>query len=226
MLGKIIRDIFRPAERPAAARAPARRVLNVGGANKATAIPPHYNGWEQLLLDIDPRGKPDIVCDARDLRSLEGNQFDAIYCSHNLEHYYRHDAVKVLLGMHHVLKPDGFVEVVVPDLETVIEHVLERKMDVSDVLYESPAGPITVLDVIYGFGKEIEESGQDFYAHKTGFSPKNLRQTLIASGFHAVYVFVARDAFEVRAFAFKSAPTLQDRNLLGLPSAMAEGSSA
>ena len=86
------------------------RVLNVGGGNKKIPIPEHYAGWEHLLLDIDPRGEPDIVCDARELRSLGESRFDAIYCSHNLEHYYRHDVLKVLAGMHHVLRDDGFVE--------------------------------------------------------------------------------------------------------------------
>ena len=71
------------------------RVLNVGGASKTIPIPPHYAGWEHLLLDIDPRGEPDIVCDARELTSLPPAQFDAVYCSHNLEHYYRYDGRRV-----------------------------------------------------------------------------------------------------------------------------------
>jgi hypothetical protein len=29
---------------------------------------------------------PDIVCDARELTTLEEGLFDAVYCSHNLEH--------------------------------------------------------------------------------------------------------------------------------------------
>ncbi len=44
-------------------------------------------------------------------------------------------------------------------------------MDLDDILYSSAAGPITVRDVVYGWGKQIEDSGVDFYAHKTGFSP-------------------------------------------------------
>ena len=118
--------------------------------------------------------------------------------------------------MRHVLRPDGFVEIRVPDLNAVIQHVLEKKMELTDVLYESPAGPITVLDVIYGFDQEIATSGNDFFAHKTGFSPEVLHQTLSAAGFEAVYVFVAREAFEVRAFAFRSAPSAAARSLLGL----------
>ena len=44
-----------------------KKVLNVGGNNKSIALPPHYAGFEHLLLDIDPAGSPDIVCDAREL---------------------------------------------------------------------------------------------------------------------------------------------------------------
>ena len=64
-----------------------KRVLNVGGASKAIPIPQHYAGWEHVLLDVDPNQEPDIVCDARELVELPAGGFDAIYCSHNLEHY-------------------------------------------------------------------------------------------------------------------------------------------
>ncbi|MBI5908492.1 MAG: hypothetical protein HY848_00825 [Betaproteobacteria bacterium] len=82
--------------RPPGGKGAARLVLNVGGGGKSVALPPHFQGWEQLLLDIDPRVGADLVCDARALReSAAANSFDAIYCSHNLEHYYPHDVDKV-----------------------------------------------------------------------------------------------------------------------------------
>ncbi len=40
----------------------------------------------------------------------------------------------------------------------------DENLDLEDVLYTSPAGPIMVLDVIYGYGVEIARSGHDFYA--------------------------------------------------------------
>jgi hypothetical protein len=89
-------------------------------------------------------------------------------------------------------------------------------MDVGDVLYESASGPITVQDVLYGFGREIEQSGQDFYAHKTGFTPKSLHRALEHAGFTAIFLFEAPEAFEVKAFAFKSEPTAAQRRLLDL----------
>lgn len=72
------------------------KVLNVGGNSKNIQLPPYYKGFEHLLLDIDSRGKPDIVADARELDKLEHGLVDAVYCSHNLEHYYRHEVPKVL----------------------------------------------------------------------------------------------------------------------------------
>ena len=126
------------------------------------------------LLDIDDRGGPDLVCDARELATLSACQYDAVYCSHNLEHYYRHEGLKVLQGFVHILKDDGFAEIRVPDIAQVIGAVQDQQLDLDDVLYESAAGPISAHDVIYGLQSEIVDSGQDFYAHKTGFTPKSL----------------------------------------------------
>ena len=216
-LGGIFRHRDAPADEPATPVADATpTVLNVGGRSKQIPIPPHYAGWRHLLLDIDPTGSPDVLCDARELQSLDGGQFDAVYCSHNLEHYYRHDGLRVLKGFLHVLKPGGFAEIRVPDLKTVIKHVAATDMDVEDTLYVSPGGPITVRDVIYGWGKQIEESGEDFYAHKTGFTPAALTSILDQAGFTRVFVAVWAEGFEVRALAFKSEPTEAQRRLLGL----------
>ena len=195
------------------------RVLNVGGGDRKIPIPPHYAGWEDLLLDVDPRSNPDIVCDARQLDTLAASQFDAVYCSHNLEHYYRHDGAKVLRGFLHVLKPDGFAEIKVPDLQSVMRRCVANNLDIGDVLYQSDLGPITVRDVIYGLAREIEQSGRDFFAHKTGFTPKSLAHTLAEAGFVQTYVFVAPDAFETRALAFKAMPSAAQQKLLRLPAA-------
>ena len=218
MLGALLRDLFRPAKDQPAPASLRRRVLNVGGGSKSIAIPAHFDGWEHLLLDIDARASPDIVCDARELGALAAFQFDAIYCSHNLEHYYRHDGAKVLQGFLHVLKADGFAEIRVPDIQAVMRRAVDGGMDLDDVLYEAAVGPIAVGDVIYGYGREIEASGNDYYAHKTGFSPRLLRLALEAAGFARIFVFASSGAIEIRALAFKSEPTPLQRELLGLDS--------
>lgn len=178
-----------------------RNVLNVGGGSKNTPIPAIYDTWKQVLLDIDPKGKPDVVCDARELTSLETSAYDAIYCSHNLEHYHHHDVIKVLQGFRHVVKDDGFVHIRVPNMQELMQVVVAKKLDIDDVLYQSALGPILVRDVIYGYGVEIEKSGKDYYAHKTGFTPASLQKILHQCGFQNV--FIGTGDLEIIALAFK-----------------------
>jgi len=194
-----------------------RTVLNVGGNSKAIPIPGHYDGWQHDLLDSDPAGNPDIVCDARDMVNLPAGKYDSVYCSHNLEHYYRHDAYKVLSGFLHVLREDGFAFIRVPDMEELMKIVTGNNLDIDDFLYDSPAGPITVRDVIYGYGKEIETSGNDFYAHKNGFTKKSLTAILKEAGFAHVFTQVGK--LEMTAVAFKNTPADAAIALLNLPGA-------
>jgi SAM-dependent methyltransferase len=195
-----------------------KKVLNVGGNNKDIPIPPYYLGWEHHLLDIDPDRNPDVLCDARELSKLEAQAYDAVYCSHNLEHYFRHEVPRVLRGFQHVLKTDGFAEIRVPDLNALMKTVVEKGIDIDDFLYQSLAGPITVRDVIYGFGVEIERSGNDFFAHKTGFTPKSLQRILYECGF--AQVFIATGNLEVVALAFMNPPTEPQRAMFGIPAAV------
>lgn len=191
-----------------------KKVLNVGGGNKNIPLPDQYKGFEHILLDIDPNGSPDIVCDARNLTTLEPNQFDAIYCAHNLEHYYPHDVRKVLRGFLHVLKSDGFAQIRVPDLNELMRTVVEQNLDLEDVLYQSAAGPIIVRDVIYGYSPEIERSGVDFFAHKTGFTAKSLANTLQKAGFASLFSMTG--GLEVNALAFKGTPNPEQLALFDL----------
>lgn len=192
-------------------------VLNVGGGSKSIPIPGHYQDWQHVLLDIDPGPNVDVVMDARSLINAAPAQFDAIYCSHNLEHYYQHDAARVLAGFVHVLKPEGFAEIRVPDMLAVFRHMVTTGLDINDVLYTSAAGPITVHDVVYGWGNQIESSGVDFYAHKCGFTLKSLGALLERSGFGQAVLFESSGGFELKALAFKgAAPTEAQRALLSL----------
>lgn len=190
-------------------------MLNVGGNTRAIPLPAQYAGFEHLLLDIDPQGAPDIVCDARELMTLDGGQFDAVYCAHNLEHYYRHEVPKVLRGFLHVLKADGFAQICVPDLAEVMRLTMERRLDIEDVLYHSALGPITVLDVLYGYGPEIARSGKDFFAHKTGFTQKSLFAVLTSAGFSRLYSAVGN--LEINVVAFKAMPDAATMALFSLP---------
>jgi hypothetical protein len=221
-LWSLLKDVVRPNHSaPATLSVDAiaipvgtKKVLNVGGGSKQTPIPAYFDSWQHDLLDIDPRGKPDLLCDARELVTLLPAQYEAIYCSHNLEHYYRHEGMLVLRGFLHILKPEGFAEIRVPDIAQVITAIREVGLDLDDVLYHSAAGPITAHDVLYGLQSEIIDSGQDFYAHKTGFTSKSLPRMLTDVGFETVFL-QHTEPLAIHALAFKERPTSEQIERLG-----------
>lgn len=191
-----------------------KKVLNVGGNSKLIPLPVQYAEFEHLLLDIDPTGNPDVLCDSRELSALQSAQFEMIYCSHNLEHYYEHDVKKVLAGFLHVLKDGGAVHLIVPNMREVMQYAIINNLDITDVLYESGIGPIRVIDVIYGYSKQIENSGVDFFAHKTGFTLKSLLNTLNLAGFTNIHG--KEEGFNLIFIAFKGKPSKDISKLFNL----------
>jgi SAM-dependent methyltransferase len=189
--------------------------LNVGGGSKATPIPPYYAQFEHHLLDIDPAKSPDLLMDGRDLALVAAGSYDAVYCSHNLEHYFHHDVPKVLGGFFHVLRDGGFAEIRVPDLGLLIRTMAKQDLDIEDTIYVAPAGPISARDMFYGFAAEIERSGLDFYAHKTGFTAKSLARQILAAGFPLAIVGAGR-SWELLGFGFRSEPDDALKDMLGI----------
>lgn len=173
------------------------KVLNVGGGT-IRSIPAIFDGWEQHLLDIDAGVKPDIVCDARDMATLEGGQYDGIFTSHFLEHVYKHEVPQVLGGFRHVLKDDGFAYIVVPDINAWVKAYTE----LDDVWYESASGPITFHDVLYGWHPAMSE-GNLFFAHKCGFTERSLGNVLRAL---FPQVRLQRVGGDLHAIAYKRTP--------------------
>ena len=105
----------------------------------------------------------------------------------------------------------------VPDLGAVLQYVARHNMDLDDQLYVSAVGPILVRDVIYGYHVEIERSGQDFYAHKTGFTAKSLIRVMQEGGFPFSGIF-ARSTFELSGYFFKQQPGEEIRKMLNIVS--------
>jgi SAM-dependent methyltransferase len=143
------------------------------------------SGWTEVRYDIDKFVKPDLVGSIVDLGAIGDATFDAIWCSHNLEHLHTHDVPRALAEFRRVLKLDGFALICTPDLESIAELVVDGRLE--DVAYQSPAGPITALDMLYGLSVSIER-GNSFMCHKTGFTTDRLGRLLVASGFSEVLV--------------------------------------
>ena len=87
---------------------------------------------------------------------------------------------------------------------SVIEAVTQRGLALDGVLYQAPVGPIRVCDVLWGYQKEIRESGQPYYAHLWGFSRDMLGRALKVAGFE--YILIGGGHYELRALAHKRRP--------------------
>jgi hypothetical protein len=149
-------------------------VVNVGcGPREGSTLPAHFNSWQQLRVDIDASVQPDIVADLTDLSLIPDGSADAVWASHCVEHLYQHQVTIALAEFRRVLREDGFVCVIVPDLQTVAQYVVADRLH--ETLYESPAGPVSPHDILFGFGAAIA-SGRTSMAHRCGFTPGMLQR--------------------------------------------------
>ena len=98
-----------------------------------------------------------------------------------------------------VLAPDGFAVMLTPDLAQVARAIEAGYAD--EVAYQSPAGPVTPIDMLYGCGSAIGR-GNRFMRHHTGFTRERLARLCLEAGFDEVRV-VARN-WELCALALKA----------------------
>ena len=139
--------------------------------------------WKELRFDIDPNAKPDIVGTMLDMSAVVDASVDALFSSHNIEHLYAHEVLLALAEFRRVLKPDGFLVITCPDLQSVCQLIAEDKL--LEPAYNSPAGPISPLDILYGLRSSLER-GNHYMAHRCGFTEKALVGTLQDGGFGSV----------------------------------------
>ena len=147
-------------------------LLHVGGGGGP--LPDWAQGVVESTLDIDPKHNPDIVASVTDMGKI--GKYDFVYSCHVLEHVYPHEARIALKEMYRVLRDGGTNIVIVPDLEGV--------KPTRDVVYESPAGPVCGLDIIYGMASLIEEN--PYMAHKCGFTMGLLKDEFKRAGFKKI----------------------------------------
>jgi predicted SAM-dependent methyltransferase len=139
--------------------------------------------WTELRFDIDESVKPDLVGTMTDMSTVSSESVDAVFSSHNIEHLYPHEVPIALAEFLRVLKPNGIAVITCPDLKSVCALIAEDKL--TEPAYESPAGPISPIDILYGHRSAMAR-GNLYMAHRCGFTQKVLTATLQAAGFKSV----------------------------------------
>jgi len=160
--------------------------------------------WNEIRFDIDPGAAPDIEGTLTDMHEVASGSVDAIYSSHNIEHVFPHEVPTVLSEFHRVLKRDGIVVLTCPDLRSVCQAVVDDRL--TEPLYESPAGPIAPLDILYGL-REAIAGGKIYMAHKTGFTYSTLNSSFLNAGFKFTFGAARPRYFDLWIVAFKQLKT-------------------
>jgi len=180
------------------ASAGRRAFINAGcGPKTINRLPGYFGSWRQIRVDVDPDTQPDIVASIADLSSIPDGSVDAVWAAHCVEHLYPHDVPAALSEFRRVLRKTGFACIVVPDLQAIAEWIATDRL--LETIYQSPAGPVTAHDMIWGFGRSIA-AGNVAMAHRCGFTPTPLVEYLTRAGFAEVQVR-RRNSLELVALA-------------------------
>ena len=137
---------------------------------------------EGLVTTFDARDEPendihpDYRGDARRLPFGDG-QFDIVYSGHCLEHFGRNEIHDVLTEWRRVLKPEGEMRMVLPNIEWAAQAIVEGVVD------------DTVLNVLYG-----AQTYKENY-HYMGFTPATIESFLAKVGLDEF--LVQREGFEM-----------------------------
>jgi len=154
--------------------------LNIGSGH--TKIPGYLN------VDIDPHCKPDIIADARNLKSVKNETVSEILCSHVLEHFISCDIFLILREIWRALENQGSITVTVPDAIQVIRDYFEGKANIC-CLEKTLLGS--------------DPRATKYMQHLTFFSTQRLERFLFVSGFTNIQTVNAGTKYEITRKAQK-----------------------
>ena len=170
--------------------------------------------WKEIRLDIDEGVNPDIVGTLTDMKLVETASVDAVHSAYNIDHIYPHEVPIALAEFYRVLKEDGIVYIRCPDIQLISEAVINDQL--LETLYESPAGPISPIDIIYGNRQEIVE-GNEYMAKKCGFTYSVLNMAFWEAGFKTRYGGRNQDTYELSLIAFKQEKSEKEIKKIATP---------
>lgn len=141
--------------------------LNLGSGN---AIEMKKIGFTNV--DIEKFHAVDVVSDIEKTLPFGDETIDDIHCSHALEHCSMASVPTMLKDWYRILKKDGKIYLVVPEIEGCMKNFLETSETDS-----SKWG----WKIEYILGAQINQAGQQF--HKSAYTPVMIRKLIESVGF-------------------------------------------
>tara|TARA_B110000027_G_C16070107_1_gene278618 strand:- start:678 stop:1220 length:543 start_codon:yes stop_codon:yes gene_type:complete len=133
----------------------------------------HLGCWHRYIpgyihVDLCEMNHIDFISDIGDLKFINDNTVDYIYCSHALEYKDYDDVENVLKEWKRVLKKNGLVRIAVPDFDELIK-LYYKLGDIDQII-----GPL--------FGK-MTINGETKIHHKSTFNFLKIKYLAEKSGF-------------------------------------------
>jgi len=188
--------------------------VGCGPQNKSTCLGFNNDNWKEIRLDIDKNVNPDIVGTLTDMKLVETGSVDAVYSSHNIEHIFPHEVPIALSEFYRVLKEDGIVVITCPDLQSAGEALTQDKL--FETLYESPMGPVTAFDILYGHRASTTD-GNVYMIHKGGFTYSLLDRAFYEAGFKVRVGGRRPEGYDLYLVAFKQKKSEEEVKKIALP---------
>lgn len=155
--------------------------INAGcGVQNNSRVPAFFHKWRQIRVDIDPDMMPDVVANIADLSVIPAGSIDAVWSCHSAEHLFAYEVPLAFAEFRRVLRKTGFACIIVPDLQAIADWIATDRLH--ETVYESPAGPVTAQDMLWGYSQAISRGNQAM-AHHCGFTPTVFLQNLKHAGF-------------------------------------------
>jgi len=191
-----------------------KRVLHIG-PGKSGVLPHTFSPleWEEVRFDLDRITEPHIVGNITDMGMIENETFDAVFSSHTIEHLYPLEVKKALEECLRVLRSDGFLLIVCPDLEAVAAEIV--KGNLLGTLYEFPGGSVSAIDILYGHRAHLAAPHyREFMSHRTGFTLPVMLASVRGVGFGAAVGKRRQGCYDLWVYASKKVLTDAEIELL------------
>lgn len=189
-----------------------KKFLHVGCGKKrkdSTTNVFNTDEWKEYTLDIDPSCDPNFIGTMTDLSMIDDETFDAIYSSHNIEHLYIHEAIEAVKEFRRVLKQDGYVMIICPDLISTCEEIIKKgpyeplyyvkqsNGEVSKDIY------VSGIDILYGWRPALQ-NGNYYMAHNSAYNESGLINLFRQNNFRAIFSVTRKNFFDIQLLAFKN----------------------
>jgi len=160
-----------------------KKILDIGSGGN----PIRTDEGRVVTVDMRSEMNPDYRCDFRRL-PMASEEFDIVWSSHSLEHVNRSEVEPTVTEWARVLKQDGELRLLLPNLEWAAKKLLSN----------GGLNDPVVLDVLYA------QQTYDLDYHKTGFTPASLKALLQKIGFK--HILIETPDYHIYARAWRVKP--------------------